>query len=113
MKTKNYILITIILFPLFGLLPAVENKTPEEIKIGYLIVFTHSQTVYDDGIDRVVFSGYNIYDKNHNLILKVGLSYDTPKTVRLNQGEYLIKYYENNSLTTKEVRVEPGITKEI
>jgi hypothetical protein len=59
------------------------------------IVPPHSE-IYDDGILKKSFVGYNLSDINDNLLIKVGTVQDIPVTLKIEEGTYIIRLNEQN-----------------
>ncbi len=60
-------------------------------KYSYLEIKTDKKEVYDDGRFRTVYLPFEIYNLENEKIIGVGESLDTPATVKLEQGEYMIR----------------------
>ncbi|KUG24754.1 hypothetical protein ASZ90_005429 [hydrocarbon metagenome] len=70
---------------------ASEFKKCTEEDSGYAVIYSYSQIIYDDGIDRTQYFPFDIFDLSGKQILSVGYNFDSPAVVKLQTGKYLIK----------------------
>ncbi len=60
-------------------------------------VFSPLQEVYDDGVFSDVFSEYKIYDMEGNELITVSASYDSPRNIEIEMGQYFVKFYNDTA----------------
>ena len=95
----------------------MEPNTNVDNNIGYLKVFTDKykeKGIYGEDPANEVYKGYSIYKKNGDLLMDVEKSYQTPKLVRLDKGEYVvIAELHKNVVQSFIVSIEKGKMLEI
>jgi len=111
MKINTYLVIILFLSAVIS--GFADDSLKNQNEYGYISVLTESKVIYDDGIERTVYEGYEILNDSNKLILEVGFSYDEPKTVKLPVGKYVIRYIKENAVKKKTVSVKAGIIKEV
>jgi hypothetical protein len=62
------------------------------------IVPPHSE-IYDDGILKKSFVGYNLSDINDNLLIKVASVQEIPVTLKIEEGTYIIRLNKQNPIS--------------
>jgi len=85
--------------------------------VGYLKVFTDTykeRGAYAEDPVYEVYKGYSIYTKDGDFLMDVGKSYQAPKLVRLEEGEYvIIAELHKNVVQSFKVSIEKGKMLEI
>jgi hypothetical protein len=81
---------------------------------GTLVVFTATEEEYSDGIYRIYYDSYKIFDESGKLIKKIHGSFESPVTVSLEEGVYLIDAKLRNGKSQKvTAKIEAGKTTEV
>ena len=95
-------------------------KTPEttvQPEYGYLKVYTHSNPgvpYSPDGEEYPVFTPYNIYAKDGQLVKQVRASEFAPAKVKLAKGEYVVvAEMSDEKVISYTVNIEPGMILEV
>lgn len=95
----------------------IEPNTDLNNQIGYLKVFTDTyeeKGIYAEDPAYEVYKGYSIYTKNGDFLRDVEKSYQTPKLVRLKEGEYvIIAELHKNVVQSFLISIEKGKMLEI
>lgn len=95
----------------------LEPNTNVNNNIGYLKVFTDKykeKGMYGEDPANEVYKGYSIYTTNGDFITDVEKSYQIPKLVRLEEGEYVvIAELHKNVVQSFLISVEKGKMLEI
>ncbi|MEJ2613427.1 MAG: hypothetical protein P8Z35_00560 [Ignavibacteriaceae bacterium] len=95
----------------------LEPNTNINNNVGYLKVFTDKykeKGIYGEDPANEVYKGYSIYTTNGDFITDVEKSYEIPKLVRLEEGEYVvIAELHKNVVQSFVVSVEKGKMLEI
>jgi len=74
---------------------------------GYAVVYSIKQIIYDDGIDRIQYLPFDVFDFNGIQILSVGYNFDSPSTIKLPEGNYFIKFFNPGGDTiSNEIIIE-------
>ncbi|MBX2991970.1 MAG: hypothetical protein KF749_12505 [Bacteroidetes bacterium] len=82
--------------------------------IGFLKVHTSVADRYDDGMWRREFASYRIYTTNGAMVRRVLSSLDEPRTIRLEEGTYVIREEGGKRRTPEyKVLIEGGKTTEV
>ncbi len=125
MKTFIFIIFVIFLFSLVSCSTSnighqydyMKPNTSINNNFGYLMVFTdkyEEKGNYAEDPVFEVYKGYSIYSKNGNFVRDVEKSYQTPKQVRLEEGEYVIvAELHKNVVQSFIITVEKGKLLEI
>lgn len=63
----------------------------DEENNGYAVIYSFKQVVYDDGIERIQYLPFDVYDLKGSQVLSVGYNFDSPAIIKLPAGCYKIK----------------------
>ena len=99
-------------------------KTPEAAvkpEYGYLKIYTHSyseepRSFSSDGDESepIIYTPYKIYGKDGSLVKQVYSTEQTPLTVKLAKGEYVIvAEMSEGEESSYKVTIEPGLVLEV
>lgn len=95
----------------------LEPNTNVNNNAGYLKVFTDKykeKGIYGEDPANDVYKGYSIYTTNGDFITDVKKSYQTPKLIRLEEGEYVvIAELHKNVVQSFVISIEKGKILEI
>lgn len=69
----------------------------------FVEIITPADSVYDDGVERLLYKGVEVFDTEMNSLLKIGYSYDFPHIIKLPKGVYFMETTDSqgNSILKK------------
>lgn len=117
---KNIIFGIILVFCTLFPVTAVNNadsKTTSDTVIATapetrrIVIYTPTTDVYDDGVEKILYTGYQIYDLNGNLLKNVSSSPQTPVKLKIRKGTYIIKS-SLDSIPPHQITVDENTTPE-
>lgn len=81
------------------------SEDVEQKNFSLVEVRTDYEEIYDDGIYRKVYSGFEVLDIDGNKILSVGEQFDRPAVIKIYDGNYTIRSNKNNETIDKKIAV--------
>ncbi len=87
---KNYFRYLVFLFVIVSFQYAQYLQYDEENN-GYAVIYSFKQVIYDDGIERIQYLPFDVYDLKGSQVLSVGYNFDSPAIIKLPAGCYKIK----------------------
>ncbi len=91
MRIKIFIIIILTLINI----SMISASEIEKNNYSYVEIITPIKTVYDDGVYRVVFSAFSLYNESDEKILDCGEVYDYATIIKVPHGTYKIKFYND------------------
>lgn len=79
--------------PLLSLFLAVNIRTSAAVydtTYSFVEIVTPTEQIYDNGAERILYKGFEIFDKEMTSVLKVAATFDTPPVVKLWKGDYIV-----------------------